>query len=76
MKIALVVFGTRGDVQPTLALALGLRKAGHDAFLCVPPEHEEWIASYGCPVIPFGTSVKEMIKNGSEKSHGPATRDQ
>jgi vancomycin aglycone glucosyltransferase len=72
MKIALVVFGTRGDVQPTLALALGLRKAGHEAFLCVPPEHEEWIASYGCPVIPFGTSVKEMIKKGSEKPGGPA----
>jgi hypothetical protein len=42
--------------------------------LCVPPEHEPWIREYGCPVIPFGTNVKEMIKKGGEKASGPATR--
>jgi hypothetical protein len=28
MKIALLTYGSRGDVQPFLALALGLQKAG------------------------------------------------
>ena len=74
MRIAIVVFGTRGDVQPTVALALELRKAGHEVILCVPPEHEDWINAYGCPVIPFGSNVKEMIKKGGEKAGQPATR--
>lgn len=74
MIIALVVFGTRGDVQPTVALALRLISENHEVILCVPPEHESWIKAYGCPVIAFGTNVKEMIKKGGEKSNNPATR--
>ena len=30
MKITLNTFGTRGDIQPTIALGLGLQRAGHD----------------------------------------------
>ena len=36
MKVGIFTFGSRGDVQPYLALALGLRQAGHDVFLCAP----------------------------------------
>jgi len=74
MKIAIVVFGTRGDVQPCVALALELERAGHSTFLCVPPEHRGWIASYGCTVEPFGTNVKELVKRGSAGKKKPATR--
>jgi sterol 3beta-glucosyltransferase len=31
MKILITTFGTRGDIQPFVALAKGLRTAGHDA---------------------------------------------
>lgn len=74
MRIAIIVFGTRGDVQPTVALALELEKSGHEIILCIPPEHEEWIKSYGCPVTPFGTNLKELIEKGSQKAGKPATR--
>lgn len=74
MKIAIVVFGTRGDVQPSVALTIELFKSGHEVILCVPPEHETWIAAYGCPVTPFGTNVKEMVRKGGEKTGNPATR--
>ena len=33
MKIAVTSVGSEGDVRPYIALAAGLRKAGHDAFL-------------------------------------------
>ncbi|PWV75561.1 Glycosyltransferase family 28 N-terminal domain-containing protein [Prauserella marina] len=36
MKALLVTHGTRGDVQPFLALALALRAAGHHARLAAP----------------------------------------
>lgn len=37
MKVGIFTFGSRGDVQPYLALAVGLRRAGHDVFLCGLP---------------------------------------
>ena len=40
MKIAVVSCGTRGDVQPMVALTIGLRAAGHQALLCASPENE------------------------------------
>ncbi|SMD18095.1 glycosyltransferase [Lentzea albidocapillata] len=36
MKVLLVTHGTRGDVQPLLALAVALKKAGHEALLAAP----------------------------------------
>ena len=33
MRIAIQTLGTRGDVQPYVALGLGLRRAGHDVVL-------------------------------------------
>jgi sterol 3beta-glucosyltransferase len=36
MKIAMLTYGSRGDVQPYLALALGLQKAGHSILLAAP----------------------------------------
>ena len=37
MKIVLISYGSRGDVQPYLALARGLRHVGHEARLVAPP---------------------------------------
>lgn len=30
MRIAIIALGSRGDVQPYIALGVGLQKAGHD----------------------------------------------
>lgn len=40
MNIALVGFGSRGDVQPFLALALTLRERGHTVRLIAPNDLE------------------------------------
>jgi sterol 3beta-glucosyltransferase len=37
MRIILPSIGTRGDVQPYIALALGLLKAGHRVTLATHP---------------------------------------
>ena len=41
MRVLLSTVGSRGDVQPMVALASHLREAGHDACLCAPPGFEE-----------------------------------
>lgn len=48
MKIACVILGTRGDVQPMIALATGLIKKGHDVTIFAPPENEELVMRYNC----------------------------
>ena len=47
MRVLLSTIGSRGDVQPLVALALQLRALGQDVRLCVPPDFGEWIAGLG-----------------------------
>jgi UDP:flavonoid glycosyltransferase YjiC (YdhE family) len=61
MKIILATFGSRGDVQPMLALSLALRSAGHDVLLAAPPEKAAWAAQLGCPFQPLGADVTAFI---------------
>lgn len=40
MKITILSYGSRGDVQPFVALALGLQKNGHEVKLAAP---RDWL---------------------------------
>ncbi|HKH94701.1 MAG TPA: glycosyltransferase [Gemmatimonadaceae bacterium] len=44
MRVLLSTIGSRGDVQPLVALAMQLRALGEDVHLCVPPDFREWMA--------------------------------
>src|SRR4030042_5317231 len=78
MKAAIVVNGTRGDVQPMLALATGLIKNGHQIIFCAPPENEELVKRYHCPFVVFGPNYKELftknaqMKGGATKAPSPS----
>ena len=61
MKIVLATFGSRGDVQPMLALSLALQSAGHRVLLAAPPEKEEWARQLGCPFQPLGDDITAFI---------------
>jgi UDP:flavonoid glycosyltransferase YjiC (YdhE family) len=61
LKIVLSTFGTRGDVQPMLALSLGLQTAGHEVLLVGPPENAAWADKLGCPYQPAGSDVTAII---------------
>lgn len=47
MRIAIHTLGTRGDVQPFLALAVGLVKAGHEVSLATAGRYRNWIMNHG-----------------------------
>ncbi len=70
MKIACVILGTRGDVQPIVALADGLLKRGHEVTICAPPENEELISRVNCRFVPFGPSPKKAAKEDPKKQKG------
>lgn len=46
MKITILAYGSRGDVQPFLALAIGLSKAGHSVLLAAPHRFSELAAAF------------------------------
>jgi vancomycin aglycone glucosyltransferase len=60
MRVLLSSIGSRGDVQPIVALARELQALGHLARLCVAPNFKEWIESYGLECIPIGPDLKKM----------------
>jgi vancomycin aglycone glucosyltransferase len=60
MRVLLSSHGSRGDVQPIVALTLALQALGHKARLCVPPNFQEWIESYGLECIPIGPDLKKL----------------
>ncbi|MFQ4145485.1 glycosyltransferase [Chlorogloeopsis sp. ULAP02] len=53
MRIIIVTWGTSGDVIPFVALALGLKQAGHQVQLATLSEYQEFVSNYGVPCIPM-----------------------
>jgi vancomycin aglycone glucosyltransferase len=68
MKALLSSIGSRGDVQPLLAVALELRKLGHDPRLCVAPNFKEWVESFGLTCIPIGPDLKTITARASSSA--------
>jgi vancomycin aglycone glucosyltransferase len=60
MRVLLSTIGSRGDVQPLVALASHLKMLGEEVRLCVPPDFREWIETFGIPVIPIGPEVRKF----------------
>jgi vancomycin aglycone glucosyltransferase len=74
MRVLLSTIGSRGDVQPLVAVALALRGLGQQVRLCVPPDFREWIESLGMPVTPNGPEVRGTARAGAAAA--PATPDE
>lgn len=47
MKILITTFGTRGDLQPYVAFALGLQEAGHLVAICTSEGYRSFVEGYG-----------------------------
>jgi vancomycin aglycone glucosyltransferase len=69
MRVLLSTIGSRGDVQPLVALAAQLRALGQEVRLCVPPDFRDWIEGLGLPVTPIGPEVRTF-----SVASPPATR--
>jgi len=70
MKVSMVILGTRGDVQPMVALAIELMKRNHEVIFCAPPEHEGWVTKLGVPFMAFGPPIRKKIRENPSKQKG------
>lgn len=61
MRVLLSTWGSRGDVEPLLGLALELRALGSDVRLCAPPDFAERVSEVGVPFVTLGSAVRELV---------------
>lgn len=61
MRVALLTFGSRGDVQPFVVLADELRRRGHDPVLGVSPNLVEFATRAGFTAEPIGVDAQEFL---------------
>lgn len=61
MRILLATSGSRGDVQPMLALALAFQASAHDVLVAGPPERADWAQRLGCTYTPLGADATARI---------------
>ena len=71
MRFLLSTIGSRGDVQPLVALALELRGLGQEVRLCVPPDFRDWIEGLGFPVTPIGPELRRLTAATPSASPAP-----
>jgi len=57
MRIAIPTIGTRGDVQPFIALAQGLASAGHAVTLASHPLMRQLVETHGVVFAPMGPDI-------------------
>ncbi|WP_156755578.1 glycosyltransferase [Actinokineospora pegani] len=82
MRALLVTHGTRGDVQPFLALAVALRERGHEAVLAAPGSFAQAASEHGVDFAPLDEGpnrlmddpvVREAIDGGYRGVRGKVT---
>ncbi|MFD2024923.1 glycosyltransferase [Promicromonospora aerolata] len=61
MKALIITHGTRGDVQPFVALGDALRRAGHEVLLAAPEEMAALVERYEVPFAPLNDGTKALM---------------
>ena len=61
MRFSIHTLGTRGDFQPYLALALGLKACGHEVLLVAPAQFGDAVAARGVNLAPLPSGFLEML---------------
>ncbi|MFB7269136.1 glycosyltransferase [Streptomyces sp. NPDC056244] len=58
----LSTYGSRGDVEPLVGLAVRLRELGAEVRVCAPPDEDfaQRLAGVGVPLMPFGRSARAL----------------
>jgi sterol 3beta-glucosyltransferase len=57
MQLLIPTIGSRGDLQPYIALGIGLQKAGYSIVIASHPLFRELVESYGLTFAPIGPDI-------------------
>jgi UDP:flavonoid glycosyltransferase YjiC (YdhE family) len=74
MKISILTYGSRGDVQPYMALAVGLKAVGHIVRLPAPARFSDFVGQYGIDFTTLDGDPLDLIKRINDIGHNPLRR--
>jgi UDP:flavonoid glycosyltransferase YjiC (YdhE family) len=68
MRIAIIASGSRGDIEPYIALGQGLKKAGHVVRLVTHENYRDLVASRGVEFWPVAGSVQDVAQSDAMRA--------
>lgn len=63
MRITIIATGSRGDVEPYVALGRGLKRAGHEVRLLTHQDFEPLVGAQGLELWPVAGKVQEIAQS-------------
>lgn len=60
-KFVLACYGSRGDVEPSIAIGRELQRRGHDVRIAVPPDQVAFAQAAGLRVTPYGADTRTWL---------------
>ena len=63
MKILITTFGTRGDIQPFIALGIGLKNAGHDVAICTSEGYRSFVEEYHLSYVFMSNELLQLSQD-------------
>ena len=61
MKFVLATWGSRGDIEPSLAIGRELLRRGHDVQMAVPPDLADFTSAAGPEAVAFGPPSRAIL---------------
>ncbi len=72
MRALILTFGTKGDIEPYVALAAALNAAGHEATIGTAGGFEQDVRELGVDFVPSNTRMLELMQNLLPTMAGPS----
>jgi UDP:flavonoid glycosyltransferase YjiC (YdhE family) len=74
LKITIATVGTRGDVQPYVALGLGLQAAGHQVQIATDPLFQNFIENHGLGFVGVAADPRQAMQEDIRQIGGNPVR--
>lgn len=71
MKILITTFGTRGDIQPYVALGMGLKQAGQEVAICTSEGYRSFVEEHGLRYAFMDNELLRLTQASLGETSGP-----
>ena len=63
MRVVFFSYGTRGDTQPQVAMAEGLKQRGFDVRVAAPENHQRFVEKAGLEFAPLFGNSQDILES-------------